>query len=105
MRLGAQSAGLPGCAPGWGGHRPSVTVRRRWVESRSCACRLQPSGPCSLFARLPLASHDHPVPSLRPAHFQHCPLPLLARGKVRDNYAVGDDRILMVARTASRPLT
>jgi phosphoribosylaminoimidazole-succinocarboxamide synthase len=23
--------------------------------------------------------------------------PLLARGKVRDNYAVGDDRILMVA--------
>ena len=24
-------------------------------------------------------------------------LPLLARGKVRDNYAVGDDRILMVA--------
>ena len=25
-------------------------------------------------------------------------LPLLARGKVRDNYAVGDDRILMVAR-------
>src|SRR5213596_3707176 len=24
-------------------------------------------------------------------------LPLMARGKVRDNYAVGDDRILMVA--------
>ena len=24
-------------------------------------------------------------------------LPLLTRGKVRDNYAVGDDRILMVA--------
>ncbi|HPP98107.1 MAG TPA: phosphoribosylaminoimidazolesuccinocarboxamide synthase, partial [Ottowia sp.] len=24
-------------------------------------------------------------------------LPLLARGKVRDNYAVGEDRILMVA--------
>ncbi|MFN7692971.1 MAG: phosphoribosylaminoimidazolesuccinocarboxamide synthase, partial [Burkholderiales bacterium] len=24
-------------------------------------------------------------------------LPLLARGKVRDNYAVGTDRILMVA--------
>src|SRR3954471_23242814 len=24
-------------------------------------------------------------------------LPLLARGKVRDNYAVGDDRMLMVA--------
>ncbi|HZE92276.1 MAG TPA: phosphoribosylaminoimidazolesuccinocarboxamide synthase, partial [Rhizobacter sp.] len=24
-------------------------------------------------------------------------LPLLARGKVRDNYAVGDDRILMIA--------
>ena len=24
-------------------------------------------------------------------------LPLLARGKVRDNYAVGNDRILMVA--------
>src|SRR4051812_49946363 len=26
------------------------------------------------------------------------PLPLLARGKVRDNYAVGNARILMVAR-------
>src|SRR3982751_4229491 len=25
------------------------------------------------------------------------PLPLLARGKVRDNYAVGEDRILMIA--------
>ena len=24
-------------------------------------------------------------------------LPLIARGKVRDNYAVGEDRILMVA--------
>ena len=24
-------------------------------------------------------------------------LPLLARGKVRDNYAVGDDRLLMIA--------
>ncbi len=24
-------------------------------------------------------------------------LPLLARGKVRDNYAVGSDRILMIA--------
>jgi phosphoribosylaminoimidazole-succinocarboxamide synthase len=24
-------------------------------------------------------------------------LPLLARGKVRDNYAVGEDRILMIA--------
>ena len=24
-------------------------------------------------------------------------LPLVARGKVRDNYAVGDDRLLMVA--------
>ena len=36
-----------------------------------------------------------------PANAQHTStltsLPLLARGKVRDNYAVGDDRILMVA--------
>ncbi|MGA0007031.1 MAG: phosphoribosylaminoimidazolesuccinocarboxamide synthase, partial [Burkholderiaceae bacterium] len=35
------------------------------------------------------------------ASAEHTPtltsLPLLARGKVRDNYAVGDDRILMVA--------
>lgn len=30
-------------------------------------------------------------------HTSHLSLPLLARGKVRDNYAVGDDRILMVA--------
>ena len=29
-------------------------------------------------------------------------LPLLARGKVRDNYAVGSDRILMVERPAQR---
>ena len=34
-----------------------------------------------------LALHTHTLGSL----------PLLARGKVRDNYAVGDDRILMVA--------
>ena len=27
-------------------------------------------------------------------------LPLLARGKVRDNYAVGEDRLLMVTATA-----
>jgi phosphoribosylaminoimidazole-succinocarboxamide synthase len=36
---------------------------------------------------LSLALHTHTLGSL----------PLLARGKVRDNYAVGDDRILMVA--------
>ena len=40
------------------------------------------------------------MPAMRPtAHFEshlHS-LPLLARGKVRDNYAVGADRILMVA--------
>jgi phosphoribosylaminoimidazole-succinocarboxamide synthase len=30
-------------------------------------------------------------------HTSHLSLPLLARGKVRDNYAVGDDRLLMVA--------
>ncbi len=30
-------------------------------------------------------------------HTSSLSLPLLARGKVRDNYAVGDDRILMVA--------
>ncbi len=35
----------------------------------------------------PLAVHTSSITSL----------PLLARGKVRDNYAVGDDRILMVA--------
>ena len=34
-----------------------------------------------------IALHTHTLGSL----------PLLARGKVRDNYAVGDDRILMVA--------
>jgi hypothetical protein len=31
--------------------------------------------------------------------------PLLARGKVRDNYAVGDDRILMVASDRLRRST
>ena len=37
-------------------------------------------------------SHLLDIPSARPSS-----LPLLARGKVRDNYAVGDDRLLMVA--------
>ena len=37
-------------------------------------------------------------PSTSALHTSALPsLPLLARGKVRDNYAVGDDRILMVA--------
>ncbi|MBS7350646.1 MAG: phosphoribosylaminoimidazolesuccinocarboxamide synthase [Comamonas sp.] len=37
-------------------------------------------------------------PSISALHTSHiASLPLLARGKVRDNYAVGDDRILMVA--------
>jgi len=36
-----------------------------------------------------------PVPALHESHLHS--LPLLARGKVRDNYAVGTDRILMVA--------
>ncbi len=35
------------------------------------------------------------VTALHTSHIQS--LPLLARGKVRDNYAVGDDRILMIA--------
>ena len=35
------------------------------------------------------------TPALLETHLHS--LPLLARGKVRDNYAVGDDRILMVA--------
>lgn len=41
----------------------------------------------STFAPPPAALHTSELRSL----------PLLARGKVRDNYAVGDDRILMVA--------
>ncbi|WP_428421609.1 phosphoribosylaminoimidazolesuccinocarboxamide synthase [Methylibium sp.] len=36
-----------------------------------------------------------PAPPLLESHLQS--LPLLARGKVRDNYAVGSDRLLMVA--------
>lgn len=37
-------------------------------------------------------------PRISALHTSHiASLPLLARGKVRDNYAVGDDRILMVA--------
>ncbi len=42
----------------------------------------------------PLQSALHPVPLLESDLKS---LPLLARGKVRDNYAVGDDRLLMVA--------
>jgi phosphoribosylaminoimidazole-succinocarboxamide synthase len=38
---------------------------------------------------------DMSTPALLETHLHS--LPLLARGKVRDNYAVGDDRILMVA--------
>ena len=39
---------------------------------------------------------SHPTPSALFESRLHS-LPLLARGKVRDNYAVGDDRLLMVA--------
>ncbi len=42
----------------------------------------------------PLQPTLHPVPLLESDLKS---LPLLARGKVRDNYAVGDDRMLMVA--------
>jgi len=38
---------------------------------------------------------SNPSPALHTSSLHS--LPLLARGKVRDNYAVGDDRILMVA--------
>src|SRR6218665_3497494 len=53
-------------------------------------------------APAPRAETDRPYPNT----MTHCAvlhtsaltsLPLLARGKVRDNYAVGQDRILMVA--------
>ena len=39
--------------------------------------------------------NTHPAAALHTSSISS--LPLLARGKVRDNYAVGDDRILMVA--------
>ncbi len=39
--------------------------------------------------------HDSASPALHTSALKS--FPLLARGKVRDNYAVGDDRILMVA--------
>ena len=40
----------------------------------------------------------HPSPATAPLLESHLhSLPLLARGKVRDNYAVGNDRLLMVA--------
>ena len=46
-----------------------------------------------------MTEHSSALRALGPAvpstHLQS--LPLLARGKVRDNYAVGDDRLLMVA--------
>jgi len=32
------------------------------------------------------------------------PLPRIGRGKVRDIYAVGDDRVLLLTPTASAPL-
>ena len=44
-------------------------------------------GPFFFPTPMPTALHTSNITSL----------PLLARGKVRDNYAVGDDRILMVA--------
>src|SRR6218665_501270 len=56
----------------------------------------------------PLADTDRPYPHA----MTHCAvlhtsaltsLPLLARGKVRDNYAVGQDRILMVASDREAP--
>ena len=61
---------------------PSATRRaswrRRWSEARS--------------AHLPWAIGS---PAVREPRSRS--LPLVARGKVRDNYAVGDDRLLMVA--------
>ena len=41
--------------------------------------------------------NDRPIPTLPLLESHLHSLPLLARGKVRDNYAVGNDRMLMVA--------
>jgi hypothetical protein len=51
------------------------------------------SGPLTVQRAFLLSGHHEHTP----AHLCPHSLPLLARGKVRDNYAVGDDRILMVA--------
>ena len=48
-----------------------------------------------VFLRLPTIDHTAMTAALHTSLLTS--LPLLARGKVRDNYAVGDDRILMVA--------
>jgi phosphoribosylaminoimidazole-succinocarboxamide synthase len=49
----------------------------------------------SLYAAIPARSACSAVPALFESRLHS--LPLVARGKVRDNYAVGADRLLMVA--------
>ena len=57
-----------------------------------------PRFPACLQRNLPAHTNTMTQPSSNALHTSALTsLPLLARGKVRDNYAVGDDRILMVA--------
>ncbi len=65
----------------------------------SPARRSHPRGGLFLRAQSPSSfAHHRSPPAMTTVHTSSIQsLPLLARGKVRDNYAVGDDRILMVA--------
>ena len=78
-RTGAASLkSLPSTSPPAGRLAPTSTARLHCASAFRTTAMTQPSTS---------ALHTSALTSL----------PLLARGKVRDNYAVGDDRILMVA--------
>lgn len=81
-----------------------VASSPRRVKSAGCTERGRAGARPLLFPRPACSGHRLPhtdtmtQPSSNALHTSALTsLPLLARGKVRDNYAVGDDRILMVA--------
>ncbi len=88
--LQAWASGLYNRAPR--GHPLPAAGARRLRMRRACCL------PGSLLLRTLPSPTDMTLPRPAALHTsQLTSLPLLARGKVRDNYAVGDDRILMVA--------
>ena len=82
---------------------PSGGLATTGLKSRCCALRKPPHIHLT-FPGLPAATIDRPTDTMTQPRTNAAlhtsaltSLPLLARGKVRDNYAVGTDRILMVA--------
>jgi phosphoribosylaminoimidazole-succinocarboxamide synthase len=75
-------------------------LRKKWSEKTFSAIRRPPFAVAFFcahnpFSPSPVSAQHRPMTTVHTSSIQS--LPLLARGKVRDNYAVGEDRILMVA--------